>query len=592
MILRLLIFILTAILFAFAVSALAGVDERMLVEVFGLKISIHAGVAIGLAIFVSAILVLTTSFAKDVTALPGKVKAARERAKLDRGMAALARGMEAVAIGDASDASHHARVAHRNLGDGSITRLLTAQAAQLSGDDETAGKSFEAMLEAPETEFLGLRGLYGKATRAGDKDAARGYAERAYSLRPNAAWAFESVFDLALERGAWGDARAALGPAVKNKTIEPEKARRAEAALLTASAYAAEASGDASASLEEAELALKSAPGLPPAAVLAARLHHAAGRDQRGVKILEQAFAAFPHVSLVTSLLDFFADAPKEKAAEALRKLAARNPSAREASLAQAQAHILKQDYASAIATLEPLLERSASARDCSLMAEAVGGAHGEAAARPWLQRAASALRDPTPGADGRFRFTREGWAQLIRSYMEDERLGPDPVEGPPAGLEASEIRLLAAPRAITPEAANTPEMKEAADDNALRADGTDSALATSSTAPTSPRDDGQVSRTDTATAPGNDKNGASDDEASAKPDVEPNVEPDTDEELELVEVEVVDADKRPSSDSATPIEGGGSPAEATNLDPKSDRLPGGNASQENGSGQSKPSNE
>ena len=38
---------------------------------------------------------------------------------------------------------------------------------------------------------------------AGETDAAKGYAERAYRLRPNAAWAFQSVFDLGLDRGAW-----------------------------------------------------------------------------------------------------------------------------------------------------------------------------------------------------------------------------------------------------------------------------------------------------------------------------------------------------------------------------------------------------
>ncbi|MEO1015422.1 MAG: heme biosynthesis HemY N-terminal domain-containing protein [Pseudomonadota bacterium] len=463
MILRLLIFILSAILFAYAVSVLSDVDERVFVEVFGVKLSAHAGFAIGALIVSATILVLTTSLAKDLMALPGKLRARRERAQLDRGMAALARGMEAVAIGDSSDAVHHARVAHRNLGDGSVTRLLTAQAAQLSGDDDTAGQSFEAMLEAPETEFLGLRGLYGKAMRAGDKDAARGYAERAYRLRPNASWAFDSVFDLALERGAWGDARDALGPAIKNKTIDAEKARRAEAALLAASAHSAEASGDVATALEEAELALRSAPGLAPAAALAARLHHRAGRTQRGVKILEQAFAAQSHGSLVAALLEILEDSAPNKAAEALRKLAARNPSAREASLARARAFILVGEHAAAIDALEPLLEVSASARDCALMAEAVGGAHGEPAARPWLERAAGAVRDPTPGADGHFRFTREGWAQLIRSYMDEEALAPAPLEGPPIGLAADEIRLLAAPPiAPSPGTPNTDETDDA----------------------------------------------------------------------------------------------------------------------------------
>ncbi len=464
MVIRLLIFFVWAIFFAFVVSALGAVEDRVIAEAFGFKLSAHGGFAIGLVVVAATLVILTTSFAKDLLALPGKLRDRRERARMDRGMAALARGMEAVAIGDPADAVHHARVAHRNLGEGSVTRLLTAQAAQLSGDDETAGQSFQAMLEAPETEFLGLRGLYGKSIRAGDKDAARGYAERAYRLRPNASWAFDSVFELALDRGAWGDARGALGPATKNKTIDSEKARRAEAALLAASAHAAETSGDVATALEEAELALRSAPGLSPAAALAARLHHRAGRPQRGVKILEQAFAAHSHGSLVSTLLEILNEAPPTKAADALRKLAARNPASREAALARARAHILTGDHAAAIELLEPLLESSASARDCALMAEAVGGAHGEAAARPWLERAASAVRDPTPGADGHFRFTREGWAQLIRSYMDEESLAPAPIEGPPIGLAPEEIRHLAAPPSSLPGPSGEVEAEKTGD--------------------------------------------------------------------------------------------------------------------------------
>ncbi|MEM9897957.1 MAG: heme biosynthesis HemY N-terminal domain-containing protein, partial [Pseudomonadota bacterium] len=322
MILRILIFILTAVFFAFVVNGLGQINDELLIEILGQKIAMPTGFAFGSIAVATVIIILMTSFAKDIFALPGKIRARREKAKLERGMTAVARGMEAVAIGDATDATHHAKVAQRTLGQGSITRLLTAQAAQLSGDDEVAGESFEAMLEAPETEFLGLRGLYGKAERNGDKEAARKYAERAYRLRPNAAWAFQAVFDLALERGAWGDARASLGPAQKNKSIGPEKAQRAEAALLAASAHAADTSEDVSTALEEAELALKHAPGLAPAAVLAARLHHNGKKTQRGVKILEQAFAAHAHPSLVATLIELTAGANDKASVEALRKLA------------------------------------------------------------------------------------------------------------------------------------------------------------------------------------------------------------------------------------------------------------------------------
>ncbi|MEZ5926905.1 MAG: hypothetical protein R3C55_00250 [Parvularculaceae bacterium] len=46
------------------------------------------------------------------------------------------------------------------------------------------------------------------------------------------------MLDLGLERGRLGETRAAVKTALKNKVIDAAKAGRAEAALLTADAYA------------------------------------------------------------------------------------------------------------------------------------------------------------------------------------------------------------------------------------------------------------------------------------------------------------------------------------------------------------------
>ena len=421
-------------------------DARMSMEIFGAKLSMSQGIAVALVITILSVLVFTVSFVKDVMAIPQKLKAREQRTKLERGVAAVSRGMESIAIGDAADALHHVRVAQRNLGDAPMTRLLSAQAAQLAGDDKAAGESFTAMLEAPETEFLGLRGLFAKAVKEGDTSAARQYAERAFNLRPNAAWAFDAVFDLALDRGAWGDAIATLKPALKNKTISLEEAKRAEAALLTAAAHASYASGDNSGALEEVEKALTLAPGLSPAATLASRLHFDARRAPRASKILETAFAEDPHPSLVGAFVKLQGDQPADKFAEGLKRLAARNPSNREAKITEARAALLLGDATEAIDILEPLLMETATARELKLMAEAVAAKFNDIAARPWLERAANAVRDAAPGVDGTYRFTKEGWAQLVREYRKHGHLAPTSLEGPPIGVAAEEMKLLIAP--------------------------------------------------------------------------------------------------------------------------------------------------
>jgi len=203
--------------------------------------------------------------------------------------------------------------------------------------------------------------------------------------------------------------------------------------------------------LKEAEAALKLASGFAPAAVLAARLHDENGKTQRGAKALEQAFADAPQTALIQAHINLYADEPADKRAEKLQRIIDRAPASREAKIAEARRHIVLADHKAAIDAIEPVLIETATARECAIMAEAVGGAFGEAAARPWLKRAAAAPRDPGPGADGFFHYTREGWARLVREYMDYGRLSPPPLEQAPLGISPEEIKLLLAPPAPSP---------------------------------------------------------------------------------------------------------------------------------------------
>ena len=85
-----------------------------------------------------------------------------------------------------------ARVAHGF--DRRIGTQLAAQTAQLGGDEDAARRYFTAMLEKPETAFLGLRGLLMQAMKAGDRAEALSLARRAYEERPNTPWAVNCTY--------------------------------------------------------------------------------------------------------------------------------------------------------------------------------------------------------------------------------------------------------------------------------------------------------------------------------------------------------------------------------------------------------------
>ncbi|MEZ5896283.1 MAG: heme biosynthesis HemY N-terminal domain-containing protein [Parvularculaceae bacterium] len=448
---RILTFILAAIAGALIIMALLKIGGHVTGAAFGQQFDLPFGVVIGAAALGAIVLIAGTAMVKDLVQMPARMKARDAAAKRERGIAAVARGLEAVEVGDASGAQHHAKVAARNLHDMSLTRLLSARAAQLAGDDASASAAFSKMIDAPETEFLGLHGLFVGAMRKGERARAHEYAERAFKLRPNARWAFDAVLDLALDRGDWREARATLETGRKSAVVSAEKAARGEAALLTATAYAAAASGDDDLARREADAALKIASAFAPAAVLSARLHAGRGEAHKAAKILETAFAGAPESAIIMAHIDLFKDGSDAARSEKLERLAARNPDAPAAMATHARALLLKGEASKAIEQLESLLKVRATARDCSMMAEAHGAVYGPHAAQPWLERAAAAPRDPAPGAtDGEFNLTRDGWSRLVREYIEHGRLAPPPLEGPPPGLAEHEFHLLAPPAPVT----------------------------------------------------------------------------------------------------------------------------------------------
>ena len=57
------------------------------------------------------------------------------------------------------------------------------------------------MLDRPETQLLGLRGLFLEASRSNDNEAARALAEQAVKRDPKLAWGVNALFDLQARAG-------------------------------------------------------------------------------------------------------------------------------------------------------------------------------------------------------------------------------------------------------------------------------------------------------------------------------------------------------------------------------------------------------
>lgn len=420
----LLIFVVIALLSALAIWLADNPGElTMHWRGYEIRTSFVVGVgAMALAAFLVLFVYRVVSIFVDT---PASVSAFLEKRRQQKGFLALSRGMVAVAAGDAADAKRYAAQAHKLLDAPPLTLLLAAQAAQLEGDESSATGYFERMLDAPETEFLGLRGLFIQARRAGDRALALAHARRAFELRPQTPWAAQAVFEIEAAEEDWDAALKTLDREVSARVIPRDTARRRRAVLLTGKAMTAvEAAhgqtGEArSAALEKAvALALDAvalAPTFPPTVALAARLCAETGRARKSVRLLEAAWSAAPHPELADVWLDMIEGESGYDRAVRARVLAARHPDHIESRILVARGAIGARDWPAAREALGAYVGPDAhevpTQRICELMAEIEEGAFGDrGAARGWLARALHAPEDALWTGEG-YRSSR--WSPI-----------------------------------------------------------------------------------------------------------------------------------------------------------------------------------
>jgi HemY protein len=324
-----------------------------------------------------------------------------DRRRQQRGLDALTGGIIAVGAGDRALAVRYAAQARRALPHEPLTHLLRAHAAQISGDRGTARRIFEAMLASPDTEQLGLRGLFLEAEREGEREAARQFAERALRRNPKLGWPVEALFDLQCQAGDWEGALETLAIAERQHLVEKAPAHRRRAVLLTAQAQALE-DGEPERALELALDAHKLARDLVSAAAIAGRILASRGRTPRAARVLLRTWRVFPHPDLAAAYA--YArpgDSPRDRLTR-VRHLARLTPNHPEALIAVATSAIEAKSWDEAREALKPLLDGRLTQRVCTLMARIEGEQYGDAGrVREWLSRAVAAPRDPAWTADG-----------------------------------------------------------------------------------------------------------------------------------------------------------------------------------------------
>jgi HemY protein len=322
-----------------------------------------------------------------------------------KGYESLSRGIIAAGAGDAAAAARHAAIAGNALADEPLVNVLAAQAAQLKGDRAQVKRIFEEMTKSPDTEALGLRGLFSEARQAGDVAAARRHAERALALNPRLNWASTAVLQLQSAAKDWNAATATLVQQTKSGLIPQAEGLRKQAAMLAAEALQLEDS-DKPRALEFALRAHKLDPALVPAALVAARVLITQASTRKASKMLKETWILSPHPDLADVQAHLIPgdgpDARLDRVRDLLKEARVREDGGGlEGAVALARAAIRAQRWDMARDALKPYADDRPQARVCALMADIEEAQGDKGRAREWLARALTAPRDPIWVSDG-----------------------------------------------------------------------------------------------------------------------------------------------------------------------------------------------
>ena len=284
-------------------------------------------------------------------------------------------------------------------------------------------------------------------------------AEEALKIAPASTWASQAVLGFRCAEGDWTGALAILENNLASGLIDKTAYRRQRGVLLTARALELE-SVDRDLARDSAMEAVKLAPTLVPAAVLASKYQSEAHQIRRSMRIVEAAWLANPHPDLADAYAHVrLGDSARQRLVR-VETLAAKTPGHVEGALAVARAAIDASEFARAREVLAPLLA-APTQRVAMLMAEIERTEHGDSGrARAWTLRAVRALHDPVWTADG---YVSDRWRPVspvtgrLDAFQWQTPLAALPSDKGVA-IEASPFdEAMLAPRRVAPPPAEPP---------------------------------------------------------------------------------------------------------------------------------------
>ena len=319
-----------------------------------------------------------------------------ERNRQSKGYDALAEGMMALASGEGRTAMAKAAKAEKYLNKPELTNLLTAQAAELSGDRKKAEETYRKLVEVDATRFVGVRGILKQKLASGDTAMALKLAEKAFALKPKHEDTQDVLLKLQAQSKDWNGARETLNAKLKHCSLPRDVHKRRDAVLALSEARKV---FDADQAIEAREAAIEAnrlSPDLIPAAVMAAHSYIEQDQKKYATRVIKKAWDVSPHPDLAAAYAAVEPDETPKARLKRFMALTKNHMNHPESKMLMSELHMANEDFPEARRALGDLYETDPTARSATLMAAIERGeGAGDHVVKGWLTSALSLPRGP-----------------------------------------------------------------------------------------------------------------------------------------------------------------------------------------------------
>lgn len=371
-------------------------DGSITLEWMGYRIQTSVAFA-ALAIIVTiAVIVMVLQILIWIKQSPMRFWQNSREKKRDGGLTALTKGFAAIAAGDVKEARKLTRRAISSLGPIPITKLLSAQTAQLEGNLEMAKIHYTSMLEDKETELIAIKGLLIQAKNEGDVSKAMYLAEKALAIKPDAKWALTILLDIYKRTGKWIEAENIIGKVRKNNVISENDVNRTLAIISYAKGKKAKINNEEDLALKYYREAYKLLPEFIPIVTTYAKALIANDDKRKAAKILEDAWKTGPHPDIADIYINILSGSGSGARENRAEKLALIMPNHYESHIILAKSALEREDSPKARTYLKLALAIVESRTVCKLMADLERmDKSSKETIQNWINRAERADPDP-----------------------------------------------------------------------------------------------------------------------------------------------------------------------------------------------------